>query len=60
MGHYIVDYMKGCDLCNYMKASPTSLTGKLIPNQIPDHCWQVILVDLGYDAIMVVVDCLSK
>jgi len=37
-------------------------------NCIPDHCWQIILVDLitelpqsqGYNAIMVVVDCLSK
>jgi len=39
-----------------------------MPNRVPDHFWQIILVDLitelpqshGYDAIMVVVDCLSK
>ena len=38
----------------------------LQPDRIPNHCWQVILVNLitesqlsiGYDVIMVVVDCL--
>src|SRR5882672_7747854 len=68
MGRYIADYVKGCDLCNHMKTFPTSPTGKLMPNRIPDRCWQVILVDLitelppsrGYDAIMVVVDHLYK
>jgi len=50
------------------KNFPVCPTGKLMPNQIPDHCWQVILVDLitelppsrGYDAIMLVEDCLYK
>ena len=42
--------------------------GKLIPNKVPDQCWQVISIDMirelpdskGYNAIPVVVDCLSK
>src|SRR5258707_550837 len=42
--------------------------GKLIPNKVPDQCWQVISIDMirefpdskGYNAILVVVDHLSK
>src|SRR5258705_14018692 len=42
--------------------------GKLIPNKVPDQCWQVISIDMirelldskGYNAVLVVVDCLSK
>src|SRR5882672_3266902 len=68
MGRYIVDYVKGCNLCNRTKTFPTSPTGKLMPNRVPDRRWQVISVYLimelplsrGYDAIMVVVDRLSK
>src|SRR5882724_11649488 len=68
MCHYVADYVKGCDLFNCTKTFPMSPTGKLMPNRVPDHCWQVISVDLimglppsqGYDAIMVVVDHLSK
>src|SRR5882724_9141453 len=68
MGHYVAEYVKGCNLCNCMKTFPTPLTGWLMPNRVPDHCWQIISVDLimelpqsqGYDAIMVVVDRLSK
>src|SRR5882724_1842819 len=68
MGHYVVEYVKGCDLCNHMKTFPTPLTGRLVPNRVPDHCWKIISVNLitelpqshGYDAIMVVVDYLSK
>ena len=68
MGHYIAEHVKGCDLCNCTKNYPTPLARKLMPNHIPDHHWQIILVDLitklpqshSYDAIMVVVDCLSK
>jgi len=51
-----------------MKTFPTPLTGRLMPNRVPDHCWKIISVDLitelpqshRYNAIMVVVDCLSK
>jgi len=65
---YVADYVKGCDLCNHTKTFPTSRTSKLMPNRVPDRRWQVISVDLitglppsqGYDAIMVVVDHLSK
>jgi len=43
-------------------------SGKLMPNHVPNCWWQVIAVDMimelpqshGYDAIMVVVNCLSK
>ena len=67
MGHYIAEYVKGCDLCNHKKNYPAPLAIKLI-NHIPDCHWQIISVDLitelpqshGYDAIMVVVDRLSK
>ena len=68
MGHYIVEYAKGCDLCNHTKNYPAPPARKLMPNHIPDHCWKIISVDLitelpqshGYNAIMVVVDHLSK
>ena len=68
MGRYVADYVKGCDLCNCTKTFPMSPTGKLMPNQVPDHHWQVISVDLimglplsqGYDTIMVAVDCLTN
>src|SRR5882724_3591078 len=68
MGRYIAKYMKGCDLCNRTKNYPSAPAGKLMPNRIPDRCWQTISVDLitellrshRYDTIMVVVDRLSK
>ncbi len=51
-----------------MKTFPMQKVGKLIPNKVPDQCWQVISIDMigelpdskGYNAILVVVDCLSK
>ena len=51
-----------------MKTFPTQKVGKLIPNSVPDHRWQVISVDMigelpesrGNNAILVVVDCFSK
>src|SRR5258708_2157558 len=50
------------------KTFPTQKVGKLIPNKVPDRCWQVISIDMigelpdskGYNAILVVVDHLSK
>jgi hypothetical protein len=68
LGRYVAKYVKGCDKCNRTKTFPTTPVGKLMPNRIPDRRWQVISVDLivelpesrGYNAIMVVVDRLSK
>ena len=68
MGHYIAKYVKGCDLCNQTKTFPAAPAGKLMPNRIPYHWWQIILINLitelpqshGYDSILVVVDWLSK
>src|SRR5882724_3383803 len=68
MGCYVAEYMKGCDLCNCTKTYLAPPVGKLMPNHIPNHHWQIISVDLitklpwshSYDAIMVVVDHLSK
>src|SRR6266436_3401478 len=53
---------------NQTKTFPTQQVGKLIPNKVPDQCWQVISVDMirelpdskGYNTALVVVDCLSK
>ena len=42
MGRYIAKYVKGCNLCNCTKTFPTAPTGKLMPNCMPDHWWQVI------------------
>jgi len=65
MGCYVAECMKGCDFCNHTKTFPAPLIGKLMSNHVPNCHWKVISVDLitqshGYDAIMVVVDCLSK
>ena len=68
MGCYIAKYVKGCDLCNRTKTFPAAPMGKFLPNRIPSWKWQVISVDLivelptshGYDALLVVVDRLSK
>src|SRR5258708_13574071 len=54
--------------CMQPKTFPTQKVGKLIPNKVPDQCWQVISVDMvrgcldfkGYNAALVVVDRLSK
>ena len=65
---YVAKFVAGCDACNRMKTFPTQKVGKLIPNKVPDRHWQVISIDMigelldskGYNAILVVVDCLSK
>ena len=51
-----------------MKTFLTAPVGKLMPNHIPYHQWQIILVNLimelpqshGYDSILVTMDHLSK
>ena len=68
ISHYVASYMAGCNVCNCCKSFPTQKVGKLIPNRIPTHCWEVISVDTigelpeskGYNAILVAVDRLSK
>ena len=50
------------------KDLPYAEVGKLVPNKVPDQCWQVISIDMirelpdfkGYNAVLVVVDHLSK
>src|SRR5258706_15655538 len=64
----VTKFIAGCDACNRTKTFPTQKVGKLIPNKVPDQCWQVISVDMigelldskGYNAILMVVDRLSK
>jgi hypothetical protein len=61
-------YVRGCEKCQRTKTFPEKPRGTLSPNAIPERNWQYISVDLitqlppsmGYDAIMVVVDRLSK
>src|SRR5258708_3206498 len=64
----VTKFIAGCDACNRTKTFPTQKVGKLIPNKVPDQCWQVISVDMirelldskGYNAVLMVVDRLSK
>src|SRR5258707_68118 len=68
LSRYVAKFVAGCDTCNRMKTFPMQKVGKLIPNKVPDRCWQVISVDMigelpdskGYNAVLVVVDHLSK
>src|SRR5260221_1580837 len=68
LSRYVTKFIVGCDACNWTKTFPTQKVGKLIPNKVPDQHWQVISIDMigelpdlkGYNAVLVVVDCLSK
>src|SRR5258707_1343782 len=68
LSRYATKFIAGCDACNWTKTFPTQKVGKLIPNKVPDQHWQVISIDMigelpdskGHNAILVVVDCLSK
>src|SRR5258707_847526 len=68
LSRYVTKFITGCDTCNRTKTFPMQKVGKLIPNKVPDQCWQVISIDMigelldskGYNAILMVVDCLSK
>src|SRR5260221_13779476 len=68
LSRYITKFVAGCDVCNQTKTFPMQKVGKLIPNKVPDRCWQVISIDMigelpdskGYNAVLVVVDRLSK
>jgi len=35
MGHYVVDYVKSCDLCIHMNTFPAPPAGKLMPTTSP-------------------------
>src|SRR5258706_1390354 len=68
ISHYVASYVAGCNACNCCKSFPMQKVGKLMPNQIPSHHWEVISATTirqlreskGYNAILVVVDRLSK
>src|SRR5258706_3647966 len=68
LSRYVTKFITGCNACNQTKTFPMQKVGKLIPNRVPDQCWQVISVDMirelldskGYNAVLVVVDRLSK
>ena len=61
-------YVKGCDSCQRNKNHTEQLAGKLMPNSILEKPWTHISADFitklplaqGYDAILVVVDQLTK
>jgi len=61
-------YVEGCNACQRNKNRTQPLAGKLMPNLIPEKAWSHISADFitklplaqGYDAILVVVDRLTK
>ena len=64
----VKQYVEGCDACQRNKNQTQPLAGKLMPNSIPEKAWSHISTDFitklplaqGYDAILVVVDRLTK
>jgi hypothetical protein len=68
MSRNISIYMKHCDLCNQTKVQRRQPIGELHPSGTPEAPWDTIginfIVELpeshGYDAIMCVVDSLTK
>jgi len=68
MSRFVSEYVKHCDLCNRTKPAHHTPISKLNPSVTPEECWDVLSIDFiielpqahGYDAIMVVVNLLSK
>jgi len=68
MSRYIRQYVGTCDLCLRTKPIRQAPVGELHPLQIPDSRWDTLSVDFvvelplssGYDAVMTVVDSVSK
>jgi hypothetical protein len=68
MSRYIGIYVKHCDLCNRTKVQCRRPIGELHPSETPEAPWDTISVNFivklpkshGYDAIMCVVDSLTK
>lgn len=64
----IKEYVRSCESCMRYKSSTGRKAGKLQPITLPSACWDVVSTDFithlpvsdGFDAIMVVVDKLSK
>jgi len=60
--------VEGCNACQQNKNQMQLPAGKLMPNSIPEKAWSHISIDFitklplaqGYDAILVVVDRLTK
>jgi hypothetical protein len=64
----IRDYVRACDVCQRQKYAATTPGGLLQPLPIPNAIWEDLSLDFitglpkskGYDAVLVVVDRLSK
>ena len=62
------EYVQSCGTCTRWKTSTLKKNGKLMPIPVPEECWEVVSMDFvtglpvsrGFDAIMTVVDKLSK
>ena len=61
-------YVKGCDMCQWMKNRTEEIAGKLKLSEVPEKLWTYLMVDFitklpivaGKDAILVVYNRLSK
>ncbi len=68
MSRYVKQYVSTCDMCLRTKPHRQPLTGELHPLPIPAERWDTLSVDFvvelpesaGYDAVMTVVDSVSK